>query len=182
MYWHDEKYKGRAITKETLIEIERDVKMEIDHYAQRLVWSSLTAYHDGNNIILVPHNEETAYYLMKIAGESKHRYEIYDYVCVLEHVLEAKVIPAKVVGIRSAQYSDKGNFFMYEIEYEKEEDPLSFCLRRDGPIYHVSESELVSVHEAIEIAKEWLKKKFDFLETHYFHDGQWIEIPIMEED
>jgi len=182
MYWHDEKYKGMAITKEILIEIEHDVKIAIDHYAQRAVNSRLTAYHDGNDIIIVPHNEVTAYYLIKIAGENKPRYEMHDYVCALEHVRKAKVIPAKVVGIRSAQYSDTGNLFMYEIEYEKEEDPLSFSLRRDGHIYHISEPELVSVHEAIEIAKEVLRERLDFLETHYFNDGQWIEIPIMKED
>lgn len=169
MYWHDEKYKGRAITKELLIKVEHDVKIAIDHYAQRAVNSRLTAYHDGNDIILVAHNEETANYLKRISGERKPRYEIDDYVCVIESVREGKVIPAKVSGIRRMNYSDTADVFMYEVENEVHS-------------YTINESEIVSIHEAPEIAKEVLRERLDFLETHYFNDGQWIEIPIMKED
>jgi len=169
MYWHDEKYKGMAITKELLIEVEHDVKIAIDHYAQRAVNSRLTAYHDGNDIILVAHNEETANYLKRIAGKRKPSYEIDDYVCDTESACEGKVIPAKVSGIRRITYSDTADIFMYEVENE-------------AHYYAINESEIVSVHEAIEIAKEVLREKLDFLETHYFNDGQWIEIPIMKED
>ncbi len=169
MYWHDEKYKGRAITKELLIKVEHDVKIAIDHYAQRAVNSRLTAYHDGNDIILVAHNEETANYLKRISGERKPRYEIDDYVCVIESVREGKVIPAKVSGIRRITYSDTADVFMYEVENEVHS-------------YTINESEIVSIHEATEIAKEVLRERLDFLETDYFNDGQWIEIPIMKED
>lgn len=167
MKWKDEKYTGREITKELLIEVEHDIKAAIDHYAERSVDSRLEAFHNGNEIIVVAYNEETANYLRKISGKKSNAFSFDDYVCTIETASEGKVMPAKVVGIRRLRCSGN-DIFMYEVEFE-------------GEHYNFSESELASVIEGIEIAKGYLKERLDFLENNYFDDGKWVGIPRMEE-